>query len=128
MSQHIVQVTTSDMSRLRDWMSHPNGSLNLGRATLEAVVGGGILIRTRPYREGEPLGYASTTCTPKQQPAPDVSALVEALEACRDELSWMIEHHNQQDHTDGSWLYDYQTVVEADAALAAHRKQGDSKP
>lgn len=57
MSQHIVQVTTSDMSRLRDWMSHPNGSLNLGRATLEAVVGGGILIRTRPYREGEPLGY-----------------------------------------------------------------------
>lgn len=60
-----------------------------------------------------------------QQPAPDVSALVEALEACRDELKWMIERHNQQDQNDGSWLYDHQTVVEADAALATHRKQGD---
>lgn len=182
-------------------MSRPNGSLNLGRATLEAVVGGGILIRTRPYREGEPvavmyedgsllskadcgdnfeicckvqtplydtqqpapdvveewsraflqiavvlealtssdsderlsrinaadvLGEAFATLRRiRQKPAPDVSALVEALEACRDELKWMIERHNQQDQNDGSWLYDHQTVVEADAALATHRKQGD---
>lgn len=147
MSQHIVQVATSDMSRLRDWMSRPNGSLNLGRATLEAVVGGGILIRTRPYREGEPVAVmyedgsllskadcgdnfeicckVQTPLYDTQQPAPDVSALVEALEACRDELKWMIERHNQQDQNDGSWLYDHQTVVEADAALATHRKQGD---
>lgn len=54
----------------------------------------------------------------------DVKALVEALKACRDELLWMIERHNQQDQSDGSWLYDHQTVEEADTALAAYRKQG----
>jgi len=57
-----------------------------------------------------------------EPPMVDVKALVEALEACRDELMWMIERHNQQDQNDGSWLYDYQTVEEADAALAANRK------
>ena len=50
--------------------------------------------------------------------------LVEALKACRDELRWMIERHNHQNQNDGSWLYDYQTVEEAHAALAAYRKQG----
>lgn len=66
-----------------------------------------------------------SVASPAVQGEPDVSALVEALEACRDELLWMIERHNQQDQNDGSWLYDHQTVVDADAALAAHRMQGD---
>lgn len=44
--------------------------------------------------------------------------LLEALEECRIELFAMIEEHNKQDAEDGSWLYDYQTVAEADAAIA----------
>lgn len=55
----------------------------------------------------------------------EFGALAEALAACRDELMWMIERHNQQDQNDGSWLYDYQTVVEADTVLATHHKGGD---
>lgn len=52
--------------------------------------------------------------------APD---LLEALTQCRAELLAMIDKHNQQDSNDGSWLYDYQTVVEADAAIAKTRSQ-----
>lgn len=55
--------------------------------------------------------------------AQDVDGLVEALEACRNELLNMIDKHNVRDESDGSWLYDHQTVCEADAALAAHRAQ-----
>lgn len=44
--------------------------------------------------------------------------LLDALTQCRAELLLMIDKHNKQDADDGSWLYDYQTVVEADAAIA----------
>ena len=47
--------------------------------------------------------------------------LLEALEAARTELLAMIDMHNQQNESDGSWLYDYQTIVEADAAIAKAR-------
>lgn len=50
--------------------------------------------------------------------APD---LLDALTQCRAELLSMIDKHNKQDADDGSWLYDYQTVVEADAAIAKAR-------
>lgn len=73
--------------------------------------------------EAEGIKLTPVYTAPK--PAPDVAGLVEALEACRDELLWMIDRHNQQDQSDGSWLYDYQTVVEAAEALAAHRKGGE---
>jgi hypothetical protein len=53
--------------------------------------------------------------------APD---LLDALEACRNELASMIDMHNAQDPDDGSWLYDHQTVCEADAAIA--RAKGES--
>ena len=48
--------------------------------------------------------------------------LVEALSACRSELHAMITAHNVQSEHDGSWLYDYQTVSEADEALADWEK------
>lgn len=63
--------------------------------------------------------------------AQDVSGLATALQACRDELLHMIDRHNVRDPSDGSWLYDHQTVCEADAALESHRAQaqgGDAKP
>lgn len=47
--------------------------------------------------------------------------LLAALTQCRAELLAMIDMHNQKDEDDGSWLYDYQTVVEADAAIAKAR-------
>jgi hypothetical protein len=47
--------------------------------------------------------------------------LLEALIQCRAEILSMIDKHNKQDANDGSWLYDYQTVVEADAAIAKAR-------
>lgn len=50
--------------------------------------------------------------------APD---LLEALEACRNELLSMINMHNAQDPNDGSWLYDHQTICEADLAIARAR-------
>lgn len=48
--------------------------------------------------------------------------LVEALSACRSELHAMITAHNVQSEHDGSWLYDYQTVSEADEAIADWEK------
>lgn len=51
----------------------------------------------------------------------EVRRLREVMEHCKDELRWMIDKHNAQSQEDGSWLYDYQTVAEADAALSAHK-------
>lgn len=79
--------------------------------------------------EAEPLNKVVLYTAPQPAPAQDVAGLVEALEACRGELHAMITAHNVQSDSDGSWLYDYQTVAEADAALAAHDKQsGEVKP
>jgi hypothetical protein len=44
--------------------------------------------------------------------------LLEALESCRNELASMIDRHNAQDPSDGSWLYDHQTICDADNAIA----------
>lgn len=101
--------------------------------------------------EGEPVGYTTTgmlaiakelpltgrigaRCkaderwnvplytAPQPAPAQDVAGSVEALSACRSELHAMITAHNVQSEHDGSWLYDYQTVSEADEALADWEK------
>ncbi|MSR12883.1 MAG: hypothetical protein EXR84_14050 [Gammaproteobacteria bacterium] len=50
--------------------------------------------------------------------APDLLA---ALEACRNDLLSMIRVHNIQDEHDGSWIYDHQTICEADEAIARAR-------
>jgi hypothetical protein len=47
--EHQVQVTAADSARLTAWLRHPTGGLYLGRACFEAVEGGGILVRTRPW-------------------------------------------------------------------------------
>jgi len=52
---HYVQVTAADTERLRQWLVHPNGSSPrvgppTSRAHFDAVEGGGIAIRTDPYR------------------------------------------------------------------------------
>lgn len=47
---HIVQVDQSDRMKFWEFLKRPSGSLPLGnRLTVEAVQGGGILVRTRPY-------------------------------------------------------------------------------
>lgn len=53
--EHIVGVQPKHMDDLRKWLQLPNGSHILGRVTFEAVEGGGLFVRTRPY------GLDSTT-------------------------------------------------------------------
>lgn len=51
--EHIVSVTPQGLRALRAWLRDPNGGLNLGRVTFEAVENGGIWVRTQPYRYKE---------------------------------------------------------------------------
>ena len=39
--------------------------------------------------------------------------LLEALNGCAKELTWIIDQHNEQNMEDGSWKYDHQTPWEA---------------
>lgn len=50
--EHIVQLNADERESLRKFLEQPNGSWSARRATVEAVVGGGILIRTKPYGWG----------------------------------------------------------------------------
>ena len=59
--------------------------------------------------------------TPSQQIAAlkkQRAELLEVLTACREELFTMIKRHNHPDDQDGAWMYDYQTIVESDTAIA----------
>lgn len=47
--EHLVQINNNDRMQLREWMASPNGSHRIGRVNFEAVVGGGLMIRTDPY-------------------------------------------------------------------------------
>lgn len=47
--EHICTVYPRDMERLRKWLDRPNGSLTIGDVTFEAVVHGGVWVRTKPY-------------------------------------------------------------------------------
>lgn len=51
--EHTVDVPAREMARLREWMARPNGSITFGRVGFDAVEGGGILVRTRPFRAGD---------------------------------------------------------------------------
>jgi hypothetical protein len=48
-----ADVRPSDMAALRQWLERPNGShgpeSSRGLVTFDAVVGGGILVRTKPW-------------------------------------------------------------------------------
>lgn len=65
------------------------------------------------HRCGDRDWYASATCTPKQQPTPDVSELVEALEQVIKAAP-----------SSGPLWHGSEQIVEARAALAAYREQG----
>lgn len=47
-----------------------------------------------------------------------VKELAKVLSDARNELTHLIHTHNEQNSSDGSWKYDWQTVCEMDAALA----------
>ena len=49
MSEHITELNPGGVDKLRAWLVRPSGSLSMGRVTFEAVEGGGILVRSRPY-------------------------------------------------------------------------------
>jgi hypothetical protein len=48
--EHIVQIGAVQVDQLLTWLQAPNGSCSLGdRLTVEAVVDGGLLVRTRSW-------------------------------------------------------------------------------
>lgn len=50
--EHHVQLSSADRRSLLAWLERPNGSWasdSGGRVTVDAVGGGGVLVRTRPY-------------------------------------------------------------------------------
>ena len=51
--EHIVQLSRADAIKLSVFATKPNGSIRMGkRLTVEAVEGGGLLIRTKPVGQG----------------------------------------------------------------------------
>jgi hypothetical protein len=52
--EYVIQLSARQVARLRAWLEFPNGGLPLDRVTFEAVEGGGILVRSDPYRAGTP--------------------------------------------------------------------------
>lgn len=75
---HWVDIRYPDMARLRKWMERPNGSfIATGwRVVFDAVEGGGIAVRTDPYRYIDPMAEKTT---PNLTPTQDL--LMEALAA-----------------------------------------------
>lgn len=58
---HHVQLSSTDRRSLLTWLERPNGSWRPDgerRVTVDAVEGGGILVRTRPYRYQPPADWA----------------------------------------------------------------------
>lgn len=50
--EHIVELNPTQAGRLREWLDKPNGSHRpTSRVGFEAVCGGGLLVRTKPYGE-----------------------------------------------------------------------------
>jgi hypothetical protein len=49
--EHVIHVNAEDAARMRAWLARPGGALCLGRVTLESC-GGGLLVRTGPFRAG----------------------------------------------------------------------------
>lgn len=48
--ERIVQLSAEEAARLRAWLAAPNGGIRLGpRLTVEAVEGGGLLVRSRAW-------------------------------------------------------------------------------
>jgi len=47
--EHIVGLSFKEREALIEWLKRPSGSHCTPRATFEAVEGGGIFIRTKPY-------------------------------------------------------------------------------
>ncbi len=53
--EHIVDIYYRDMAELRTWMERPNGAHVVSdRVSFEAVEGGGVWIRTKPFRYQAP--------------------------------------------------------------------------
>lgn len=48
--EHAVWLDPQQTAHVRTWLSAPNGGIFAGRACFEAVSGGGICVRTAPYR------------------------------------------------------------------------------
>lgn len=53
-TEHIITIGSADRERLLEWLAAPNGSLRLSeRLVYEAVEGGGVMVRTTPWKPQE---------------------------------------------------------------------------
>jgi hypothetical protein len=48
--EYIVELNFKEKEELSRWLNRPNGGCYFTRASFELVEGGGILVRTRPYK------------------------------------------------------------------------------
>lgn len=52
-AEHVITISSAEREKLLAWLGRPNGSLGVAaRVTFEAVEGGGVMIRTRPWKPG----------------------------------------------------------------------------
>lgn len=50
-AEHIVTIGSAERERLLAWLAAPSGSLRLNeRLCYEAVEGGGVMVRTEPWK------------------------------------------------------------------------------
>jgi hypothetical protein len=50
-AEHVITISSEQREVLLDWLENPNGTLRMtGRLAVEAVEGGGVMIRTEPWK------------------------------------------------------------------------------
>jgi len=85
--EHQLQLTSSQAAALRTWLSRPNGawpaSTPYARLTVEAVEGGGLLVRTYQVSSDQRPDPVSALLTGKLSPGEQVISPEKARGICR---------------------------------------------
>lgn len=60
--EHVIQLSATEVEAMRRWLERPSGSLpgDHPRLSMDAVEGGGVLVRTRPYSYEADLAVAQS--------------------------------------------------------------------
>jgi hypothetical protein len=92
---HTVQLNAVQTADLAQWLTRPNGSMSDGqRLSVDAVSGGGVLVRTRPYsyqRPGPALAKDQERYDARRVPAPTVDGIGGHFPMAAEELEYRSE-------------------------------------
>jgi hypothetical protein len=89
---HHVQLNAVQTADLAQWLTRPNGSMSDGqRLSVDAVAGGGVLVRTRPYSYQRP-GHAMA----RDQESADVRRPAPTMDGIRGHLPMTAEEAEQR--------------------------------